>query len=59
MGNRVLRYAADRKFKFDNIFMVAAVSFEFQIEVSFLSQLCYTHFHYLKIFIGSALRCLP
>jgi len=27
MGNRVLRHAADAKFKFDNIFMVAAVSF--------------------------------
>ena len=25
MGNRVLRHAADSKFKFDNIFMVAAV----------------------------------
>ena len=26
MGNRVLKFAADAKFKFDNIFMVAAVS---------------------------------
>lgn len=37
MGNRVLRYAADAKFKFDNIFMVAAVSTLYTVITHILS----------------------
>ena len=40
MGNRVLRHAADSKFKFDNIFMVAAVSIVYVAVITpFLSRL--------------------
>ncbi len=57
MGNRVLRYAADAKFKFDNIFMVAAVSSN--VSSSKLVSIFFSPFVDFKLSLPSSSGCSP